>query len=172
MKSLSLRKVNLNDKIALQKISKQTFLETYSAGNTEDDMSRYLEEEFSLEKLVSQLSNQNSEFYFACLGSVIVGYLKINVAEAQTEMKNENTLEIQRIYVLADYQGKRIGKLLYKKAIEIAQQKEVDFLWLGVWEKNPKAIRFYEQLGFKAFDKHTFIVGEDVQTDIMMKKYF
>ncbi|MGJ3235774.1 GNAT family N-acetyltransferase [Marivirga sp.] len=167
---LDIRKVLINEVELLQQISKQTFMETYSSGNTEENMMRYLEEEFSIDKLASELKDQYATFYFARYDSKIVGYLKVNFGDSQTELHDKNTLEIQRIYVSKKFQGSGIGKSLYEKAIKIAQEKEVDFVWLGVWEENPKAIRFYEKVGFEAFDKHIFVLGDEEQTDIMMKK--
>ncbi len=167
---LDIRKVLTNEVELLQQISKQTFMETYSTGNTVKNMNRYLEEEFSIENLASELNDENAAFYFARYDSKIVGYLKVNFGDSQTELHDKNTLEIQRIYVSKKFQGSGIGKSLYKKAIKIAQEKEVEFVWLGVWEENPKAIRFYEKVGFEAFDKHIFVLGDEEQTDIMMKK--
>jgi ribosomal protein S18 acetylase RimI-like enzyme len=171
MARIVINRVRFNENLQLQKICKQTFSETYASGNTEDDMTKYLSEEFSLDKLEAELNDKDSAFYFALLDSRPVGYLKINLGQSQTEMQGGNSMEIQRIYVLNEFQGKKVGKSLYKKALEIAQQKRLDFIWLGVWEENPKAIQFYEKIGFKAFDKHHFVVGDDDQTDIMMKKH-
>lgn len=169
MRSFAIRKASAKDLHELLKIGKKTFLETYASGNTEEDMQVYLQEEFSLEKLSEQLSDKNSGFYLALAQDDLAGYIKINFGPSQTELNDEKSLEIQRIYVLKEYQGKKIGQSLYQKAVEVAQQKKLDYLWLGVWEENPKAIQFYEKLGFKAFDKHIFKLGEDEQTDIMMK---
>ncbi|WP_224997798.1 GNAT family N-acetyltransferase [Cesiribacter sp. SM1] len=153
----------------LQNIGRQTFAETFSSGNSEENMKEYLDNSFSTEKLKTELSDKNSEFYFALLGDRVVGYLKVNLGQSQTEMQDENALEIERIYVLKEYHGKKVGQLLYEKALEIAEQKGVDFVWLGVWEENPRAIQFYKKNGFVEFDKHIFKLGEDEQTDIMMK---
>lgn len=169
MEYINLKKVSLNDLKQLQAISRQTFSETFSAGNTEENMKVYLEEGFSLEKLTAELNDQNSEFYFAVLNNQVIGYLKLNFGAAQTELKNENALEIERIYVVKEFLGRRVGQLLYDKALQIARQKNADYVWLGVWEENPRAINFYKKNGFVAFDKHTFILGNDEQTDIMMK---
>lgn len=84
-------------------------------------------------------------------------------------MKDDKALEIERIYVLSEYHGKRIGQLLYEKAMQIAKQSNADYIWLGVWEENPRAISFYKKNGFVEFDKHIFKLGDDEQTDIMMK---
>lgn len=166
---ISIRKISVSDINELQKIGKLTFAETFSSENTEDDMKAYLESSFSTEKLIAELTDQNAEFYFAELDHDIIGYLKINVGLSQTEIKDKNALEIERIYVLKEYHGKKVGQLLYDKAIELAKAKKVDYVWLGVWEKNSRAIRFYEKNGFKIFDKHVFQLGNDIQTDIMMK---
>jgi hypothetical protein len=120
-------------------------------------------------KLTEELTDQNSEFYFAELDGKIIGYLKVNVGQSQTEIKDKNALEIERIYVLKEFHGKRVGQILYDKAIQLAKEKSVEYVWLGVWEQNPRAIRFYEKNGFEAFDKHIFKLGNDEQTDIMMK---
>lgn len=165
----NIKKVTINDIDLLQKIGKQTFYETFSAGNTEENMTTYLNEGFSKEKLIAELNDQHVEFYFATLNNNIIGYLKLNVGQAQTELQDDNALEIERIYVLREFHGKNVGQLLYNKAIQIARQKKASYVWLGVWEKNPRAINFYKKNGFIEFDKHIFKLGNDEQTDIMMQ---
>ena len=169
MTIISIQKATHNDIQALQEISKQTFYETFSAVNTEENMKMYLEESFSIEKLSSELNDANAEFYFALLDSSVIGYLKLNFGTSQTEMKDNNALEIERIYVSKAYHGKNVGQLLYDKALQIAKEKKADYVWLGVWEENSRAIRFYTKNGFVAFDKHLFKLGDDEQTDIMMR---
>lgn len=170
MGSIEIRRVTLNDIDALQKISRKTFCETFSAVNTEENMTNYLKEGFSDGKLTAEVSNTNSEFYFASLDNRVIGYLKINFGAAQTELRDAEALEIERIYVLQEFHGQRAGQLLYEKAMQIAKEAGVDYVWLGVWEENPRAIRFYTKNGFEAFDKHIFRLGGDEQTDIMMKR--
>ena len=169
MFQIEIRKVRIEDVEELQTISRQTFYETFSAENTEENMRNYLEQQLSIERLLSEL-NANSEFYFAIYSNRIIGYIKLNFGESQTEIKNTNAIEIERIYVLKEFQGKAVGQVLYQKAIQIAEELKATYIWLGVWEKNEKAIRFYKKNGFVEFDKHVFILGTDRQTDIMMKK--
>jgi diamine N-acetyltransferase len=169
MKNIDIKKASINDVNQLQKIARQTFFETFSAANSIDNMKRYLEEGFSLEKLSSELNNKSSEFYFATLDNKVIGYLKLNFGESQTELKDARTLEIERIYVLKEFHGKNVGQLLYEKAMQTAKQADADYVWLGVWEENPRAITFYKKNGFVEFDKHIFHLGDDEQTDIMMK---
>ena len=169
MEAIRIINVTPDDVLKLQAISQQTFSETFSETNTEADMAKYLEESFSVEKLTAEINNQNSEFYFAVINSEPIGYLKLNFGTSQTELKDDKALEIERIYVLKEFLGKNVGQLLYQKAIQVAEEKQSDYVWLGVWEENPRAIHFYEKNGFVAFDKHIFRLGNDEQTDIMMR---
>ena len=169
MTDIDIVKVTLDNLDQLQKIGRQTFYETFSTGNTEENMMKYLEEGFSAEKLITELNDSNAEFYFATLDEIVIGYLKLNFEQSQTELKDDKGIEIERIYVLKDFHGKSVGQLLYDKAIDVAKQKNSDFVWLGVWEENPRAINFYKKNGFVEFDKHIFKLGNDEQTDIMMK---
>ncbi len=168
MDDIIIRKILLDEISELQAISRQTFFETFADYNTADNMQKYLDENLSIDKLINEWSNPNSEFYFASIDGKIIAYLKINTGDAQTELKGKSSLEIERIYVLKDYHGKKVGQILYDKAIEIARQRHVDYVWLGVWEKNLRAIQFYRKNGFVAFDKHIFKLGDELQTDLMM----
>lgn len=162
-------KIKKSESLQLQKIGRQTFYETFSESNTEENMHNYLEEVFSADKLSDELNDKNAAFYFAKIEDEVIGYLKLNFGQSQTELKDDKALEIERIYVLQEFHGKKIGQILYDKAIEIAKQKKADYVWLGVWEENQRAISFYKKNGFVEFDKHIFKLGDDEQTDIMMK---
>ena len=169
MDKIEISKIELSEIEQLQIIGKQTFFETFADKNTEENMQKYLEEGFTVHKLTAELTNPDSEFYFAKLDNQVIGYLKINFGAAQTELKDTKSLEIERIYVLKEFHGKKVGQILYDTAFDIAKQKNADYLWLGVWEENPRAISFYKKNGFVEFDKHIFVLGDDAQTDIMMK---
>jgi ribosomal protein S18 acetylase RimI-like enzyme len=169
MDSISIIAVGINDVLKLQSISSITFSQTFDKYNSSSDMEAYINSSFSIEKLKSEINNPNSEFFFAMDGEKVVGYLKINTREAQTEKKDLSAFEIERIYVDQLYQGKKIGQLLFNKAIEIAKSKKVSYLWLGVWEENHRALAFYKKNGFTPFDKHIFKLGNEEQTDIMMR---
>lgn len=170
METIKIERVTINDIAKLQAIGRQTFYETFVDVNSEADMNAYLKDSFSDVQLLSELSNRDSQFYFAMDGDEVIAYLKLNTGLAQKENQTENGLEIERIYVLQPYHGKGVAQQLYAKALEIASNFAVDFVWLGVWEENAKAIRFYEKNGFVPFSKHEFVIGEDVQIDILMKK--
>ncbi|WP_299987790.1 GNAT family N-acetyltransferase [uncultured Pontibacter sp.] len=128
MNNIALRKVTLDNIHQLQVISRQTFFETFSTGNTEENMNKYLEEELSVEKLTAELRDSNSQFYFATINDKIVGYLKLNTGQAQTELKDDRALEIERIYALKEYHGKGVGQALYEHAIQMARQMNADYV--------------------------------------------
>ncbi len=154
---------------ALQQIGRITFLETFAESNSAENMAKYLEEAYSFEKLNEELNNPNSLFYFAMLDEKVIGYLKLNMGGSQTELKDKDALEIERIYVLKDFHGKKVGQLLFDKAITIAKKQQVAYVWLGVWEENKRALQFYTKNRFVEFDQHVFVLGNEAQTDIMMK---
>ena len=171
MMELNITIVQINDShiAALQQIGRQTFSETFAESNSAENMAKYLEEAYSYEKLSAELNDPNSLFYFAMMGQDVIGYLKLNFGASQTELKDNDALEIERIYMLKSFQGKRVGQLLFDKAIQIAKEQNAEFVWLGVWEENKKAIQFYTRNGFVEFDQHVFVLGNEAQTDIMMK---
>ena len=168
--SIQIVKVSFSHLEELRILSIQTFFETFASVNTKENLRLYLEMEFAKEKMKKEFYNIDSEFYIARLENKSIGYLKINFGKVQTELKENNGMEVERIYVLKDFLGKNVGQLLFDKALEIAKEKKMDYLWLGVWERNLRAIRFYEKNGFSKFDTHLFKVGKDEQTDIMMKR--
>lgn len=169
MKIPSIKKIELSEIQKLQRVGRETFYETFAKENAEENMALYLEEKFSIDQLTSELTNPNSKFYFASIDDQILGYLKVNFGEAQTELKDQNGLEIERIYVLKEFHGLKVGQLLYDKALQIAKKSNLNYIWLGVWEENHRALSFYKKNGFIEFDKHIFRLGDDEQTDLLMK---
>ena len=169
MNTIEIRKSTVSDLETIQNISSQTFEETFAAVNTPENIANYLRESFNLKQLETELNNANSQFYVAYSNAEAVGYLKINFGDAQTESINENALEVQRIYVLQNFHGKNIGQLLLDKVKKIAKSSGVDSVWLGVWEENHRALRFYTKNDFVVFDKHVFTMGNDKQTDLLMQ---
>lgn len=162
--------LTVSDVPILRGIARDTFIETFSEANKAEDMDRYLTENFSEEQLARELSNPDSFFYVAEVNGHVVGYLKLNTAHAQTEPQAADALEIERIYVLSSYHGHGVGQALYHHAMSVAEDRKASYVWLGVWEHNHRALRFYEKNGFIAFGTHIFQLGNDQQTDILMKK--
>ena len=169
MVDLRIKKVLVSEVNLLQNIAKETFVESFAEFNTLEDMEIYIEKEFSSEKLTQAIQHLDVGFYFAMIGSNVLGYMRINSGQSQTDINDENSLEIERIYILKKYQSKKVGQKLLNKALEIAKKKKNNFLWLGVWENNFGAINFYKSHEFQEFGTHVFKLGSDEQTDLLMK---
>jgi ribosomal protein S18 acetylase RimI-like enzyme len=171
MASITIKKASTEDLETIQNVGRETFYETFAKHNSEDEMQKYLDESFASEKLIKELTTLDSQFFIAWEGESPIGYLKLNSGKAQTELQDENSIEIERIYVKSKYHGKKVGQILYDKALEIALQEKKKYLWLGVWEENVRAVNFYKKNGFVEFDKHIFRLGNEEQTDLMMRKF-
>jgi diamine N-acetyltransferase len=165
---MEITRVKTEDIDQLVQISWQTFFDSFNHLNTPANMSAYMDKAFTHEKLLSEIQNKNSQFYFVKDGNQTIGYLKVNQKDAQTEFKDDISMEIERIYILDGHQSNGYGTLLLDKVKEIAVSSGIKYVWLGVWEKNPAAIRFYERNGFDVFSSHEFQMGDEVQIDKLM----
>lgn len=170
MMDLSLKKCTANDLDELRALSEQTYYDTFAAMNTPENMAAYLKEAFAPEKLAAELADPASSFYFLYADGALAGYLKLNEAPSQTDINDAATLEIERIYVHAHYQGLGLGRFLMTQAIQMAKARKKRAVWLGVWEKNARALRFYRANGFAPIGTHSFTMGDEVQTDFIMQK--
>lgn len=170
MDAISIESVKNDEAELLQRVSRLTFFDTYSSFNTPENIRKYLNDNLSLEKITEELNNTNSKFYFAKKDGDILGYLKVSYNGMPPKINDKNALEIERIYVLKGIQGKGIGQQLIEKAVDVAKESNLQDIWLGVWEENRNAINFYTRNGFVAYDKHVFMLGNDEQIDVLMKR--
>ena len=166
---LILRKAKSDEIAQLCQLGKETFYDTYAHLNDPENFEAYTREAFSSAQWEKEFSNLLSDFFVVTHDQEMAGYMKLNFGEAQTESDQPNSCEIERIYVKNRFKGKGIGRMLIQKAVISAQDKKVDYLWLGVWEENPQAIAFYEAVGFYRVGTHVFQIGNDAQTDILMR---
>lgn len=166
----AIRKATPADIEKLYEISVRTYMETFDSVNTEKNMREYLGRAFEKKKLLGELSNPHSEFYFAYCDGTLAGYLKLNEAPSQTDVQDEASLEVERLYVARDFQGAGIGRSFMELAVRLAKERKKRYVWLGVWEHNEKAKRFYAKYGFYKIGEHPFVMGDDAQTDYVMRK--
>ena len=162
MSQVEMRKVNQDELSLLQKIAIQTFRETFAFDNTAEQLQNFFDEAYTLSALKLELADKESETYFILMSGKAAGFLKVNWGSSQTEQVLEDAFEIQRLYIL--------GKQLFEFALERAQISGLSWVWLGVWEKNVKAQLLYAKYGFERFSKHSFFVGNKVDTDWLLKK--
>lgn len=168
MEDTIIKKVEKEDIPDLIHIARSTFAHTYEHLNDPSNFEAYMSTAMSEEQLRKEISDPNSLFYVLKSDDATVGYLKLNRREAQTEANMDDSLEIERIYVIEEMKGRGLGARLVQKAKEVALEEGCATLWLGVWDQNTAAQGFYKNQGFKPFGEHDFIVGEDRQRDILM----
>lgn len=162
-------KCTINDLDKLVSISKHTFVNAFGKDNDPNDFKDYIDKAFSKKQLEIELLNPDCSFYFAYIEKELVGYFKLNIGAAQNEQFEVNATELERIYILETHQNKGLGKQLLFKCISLTKANNSKFLWLGVWEKNTAAIKFYQRHGFNKIGTHPYYIGTDKQTDWIMK---
>jgi diamine N-acetyltransferase len=167
---ISVRFATSQDAELIADISRQTFYDTFASQNTAEDMNKFLSEQFTREALIKEVSTKDNIFLLAYDQEEPVGYVRLRENNNPPSLGSTNAIELARIYATSGSIGKGIGKALMQKCIELAEKGRKDFIWLGVWEKNRRAIDFYSKWGFEKFADHDFVLGNDVQRDWLMKK--
>jgi len=167
---MTIKKIDSTNIDALIHIAEKTFRAAYAHLSKPEDIDAYISAAFSSEKLLRELSHSDSDFYFAMIDDEPAGYLKLNYNNAQTEFKDHDGMEIERLYVLPGRQRQQIGQRLLTFALQQAIEKQMRYVWLGVWEINHKAISFYERNEFKITGRHTFPFGDEKDADLLMRR--
>jgi diamine N-acetyltransferase len=168
--TLVIREATVADARLIADISHQTFYETFSAYNKKENMDKFLSQQFTKGKLMMEVGARGNTFLLAYYGNDVAGYVKIRDERVPLSLGNANALEIARLYAMANQIGKGVGSVLMQSCIDIAKEKNKEWLWLGVWQKNHRAIEFYNKWGFEKFDETEFLLGDDMQRDWLMKK--
>ncbi|MFY7840038.1 MAG: GNAT family N-acetyltransferase [Lacibacter sp.] len=164
---ITVRRASATDAALIAELSRTTFYQTFAKDNTEADMNMFMSQQFTTEMLMKEVEEENAFFLLAYQGTEALGYARMRF---ENKLKHEGAVEIARIYALEQAIGKGVGKALMQTCLQIAEEMHMKAVWLGVWEKNSRAISFYEKWGFKKFDEHKFLLGTDLQTDCLMKK--
>lgn len=167
--TIEIKKCTMEDLYTLQEIGIETFDETFKEQNSPENMQAYLEKAFNLHQLEKEITNTSSQFFLLYFHDEVAAYLKLNTEDAQSENMGD-ALEVERIYIKSKFQKHGLGKILFNKVVEIAQEQNKKNIWLGVWEKNENAIGFYKKMGFVHTGTHSFYMGDEEQTDFVMTK--
>jgi ribosomal protein S18 acetylase RimI-like enzyme len=167
---VNIRMATLQDAEVIAEISRQTFHETFAPSNSSKNMDKFMNTQFSKEKLIGEVADPANTFLLAMIDQQLVGYAKVTQSTGPDGLEEEKEIEIARIYCLRQAIGKGVGKALMQACLEFAKSLKKESVWLGVWEHNHTAIDFYRRFGFEKFDEHVFQLGDDPQTDWLMKK--
>ena len=165
-----IRYATSDDAKLIADLSHQTFYEAFAAQNTKENMDKFLNQQFTKGKLILEVGAPGNTFMLAYNEQEVVGYTKLRENTEPRSLDITPALEIARLYVVNHMIGKGVGKLLMQTIIDFARQRNVPAVWLSVWDKNERALDFYNQWGFEKFDETLFVLGDDIQTDWLMKK--
>ena len=151
-------------------LSRQTFYDTFAEVNTKEDMDKFMNGVFSMDTLIKETTDPQHIFLTAFMEDQLMGYAKLTHSANPPELGDAAAIEISRIYVDKKSIGHGVGKLLMEQCIALGKEKNKQIIWLGVWEHNERAKVFYTKFGFEKFGEHDFVLGDDVQTDWLMKR--
>ena len=172
MSSISIRPATFDDAKLLTDLSYTTFWDAFAhhPKNAPDDLAHYMRQAFNTEQIVAELADPDSIFLIASIDGKPAGYSKLIAGSIEPGIKAERPVELNRLYSHQEYLGKGVGQNLMDACFDRARDDGNDVMWLGVWEYNPRAQRFYEKNGFKVVGRHTFLLGSDPQTDLLMQR--
>jgi len=170
MDNLTITRAGINEAEILTNLSVTTFRDAFTAGNRQEDMDKYIAGEMNIVKLTDELSDRENIFFIARYDAIPIGYAKLRATKVPGELSGNKAIELERLYVLQAYQSKKYGDAIMNHCMEYAIAQNYDTIWLGVWEHNHGANRFYSRYGFELFGDHVFMLGNDPQRDVLMKK--
>jgi len=168
--SLTVRNGTKSDNILLAQLGWQAFAEAFAADNTPADMAAYLLTAFSPELQAAELADPRCLFWLVYDGDNPIGYVKLYAGPAPACISQQNQLKIARLYLLQAWWGQGIGPVLLERCVAYAQEHNYNLIWLTVWEKNERALKLYRKLGFETVGEEDFVLGQDVQRDLIMEK--
>lgn len=168
--AVSILLATANEAALIADLSRRTFYDTFAVFNTQENMDKFMNEQFSQRQLTEEVGQEGNIFLLAYLDGEPVGYAKLSESNTPAELNSDNAIELVRIYTEKKTIGKGVGRALMLRCLEMARQKNKSTIWLGVWEHNPTALAFYHKFGFEVFGKHIFMLGDDPQTDYLMKR--
>lgn len=168
---INIRFAITNDLDSLVKVSWLSFHQAFADHPKNDpaDLKAYMDTAFSRETLASEMDDESAIFLVAEKGDLIIGYAKLKSNSIEDGISANKPIELCRLYALQEYIGLGIGKALMNECFSLARKNGHDVMWLGVWEYNFRAQKFYEKLGFKKVGEHIFQLGSDPQTDWLMQ---
>lgn len=167
---ISVREANLSDVEPMRQVAIHSYVTTFAEFNTPENMQAFLEEAYNIDQLKKEFYEPGSALLLAFNAERIIGFARLRENKEAESYLGKNTLELQRLYIDPDFQNQKVGKILMQHSLDYARAKEKEWMWLGVWERNFKAQRFYANWGFEKFSEHVFYMGDDPQIDWLLKK--
>ncbi|MBS1557760.1 MAG: GNAT family N-acetyltransferase [Bacteroidetes bacterium] len=167
---IRIRKAKIEEVPAIRELAIEVYTDTFADSNTPENLQAFFRDSYDLEKFKTEFYEPDSVLYIALDNLKIIGFLRLRKSNEVEHHLGTNTIELHRMYIHRDYHGTAVARKLIEQAFEYAKKKNYEWMWLGVWEKNPRAQKFYAKWGFERFSEHIFQMGDDPQTDWLLKK--
>lgn len=167
---LVIRRAVSQDNVLLSELGAETFVEAFGAQNTPEDMQLYLAGSFSPDIQAAELSDPSTVFLIAEVGGESVGYARLRQGNSPPAIRAAHPIEIARLYARSRWIGRRVGAALMQECLSEAHGRGCDVIWLDVWERNERAIAFYQKWGFAEVGTQPFRLGDDIQKDLLMAR--
>jgi diamine N-acetyltransferase len=167
--NLDIRQAHRDDAATIIELAQKTFVETYGETNKKENVELYLSTMYNLDRLNAELINPHERFYIASYNGIPVGFTKMRNDRVGRGLEGKKAIEIERIYVLKEYQGFKVGKELLHKCREVASTEGYALIWLQVWQNNARALQFYQKGGFVIYETSTFQFGDELHDDYVMR---
>jgi ribosomal protein S18 acetylase RimI-like enzyme len=167
---MTIKELTAADIPALRDLAIRIYRDTFTDQNSAESMEAFLERDYSTESFQKEFTEPGSRYFFISDGETHAGYLRVRRSTEVDHLLGTNNIELHRLYIDKPYHGQRVGHELMQLAMDIATEGQYEWIWLGVWEHNPRAQRFYQKWGFEKFSEHIFHMGEEKQTDWLLRR--
>jgi ribosomal protein S18 acetylase RimI-like enzyme len=168
--SVVIRTAETADGPCIAELAARTFIKAFALHNDPADIDAYVSNAFSRDTILHEIEDANCLFFLAVEDGINIGYAKTRKGEPPECVGGPKPIELERIYVDASRQSTGVGALLMQEVFDYARHEGYETVWLGAWEKNPNARRFYERHGFVPVGSKYFMVGNDRQNDVVMRR--
>ena len=165
-----IRRADPADAPWLAALAERTFRETYTAHNTPDDMERYVAGHFGPDLQADELRDPATTTLVAEEGGQPAGYVQLGRGPVPVSVSGPDPMEVVRFYVDRPWHGRGVAQRLMEAAVDAARAAGARTLWLGVWERNGRAIAFYRKCGFRDAGHQVFVLGRDRQRDLVLQR--
>jgi ribosomal protein S18 acetylase RimI-like enzyme len=158
------------DAAQLAQLAERTFRDTFASENTAKDMELHCRNSYGEAQQAAEIENPAILTLLCEEGDALVGFAQLRWRSETPSVVAAVPGEIYRLYVDRAWHGRGIAQHLMQASLDALADRGCDAVWLGVWERNPRAIAFYEKSGFVAVGSHVFTVGTDAQRDVIMTR--
>jgi ribosomal protein S18 acetylase RimI-like enzyme len=165
-----IRRATTTDAQLIAELGARTFSDTFAADNKPEDMAAYLADSFNHARIADELADSRSSFLIAEIEKTAVGYAQMKSGDAPECVNGPHPIELVRLYAAKEWIGRSVGEALMRACISQAEEQGYRTMWLGVWERNERAQKFYRKWGFEVAGQHVFQLGSDKQTDWIMSR--